>query len=110
MASAVYCQVVGPAGSVSLYKSCTEGTVGELTDQVSGLSIGEVWEGKIINGFQGEYAAGTCVIWVEDNRTKERFLLGCVNITTAGGVMEYLETPNKVTKDMVINAMTQAVA
>ena len=110
MASAVYCQVVGPGGSISTYKSCTEGTVGELTDQVSGLSIGEVWEGQVINGFQGEYAAGTCVIWAEDNRTKERFILGCVNITTGGGVMEYLDIPIRVTKDMVINAMTTAVA
>ena len=110
MASVVYCQVSGPSGSLSLYKSCTEGTVGELTDQVSGLSIGDVWEGRTINGFQGEYGAGTCVIWAEDNRTKQRFLLGSVNITTAGGVTEYLARPIVVTKDMVINAMTQAVA
>ena len=110
MASAVYCQVNGPAGSISAYKSCTEGTVGELTDQVSGLSLGDVWEGRVINSFRGEYAAGTCVIWVEDNRTKQRFLLGCVGKTAASEETEYLAIPITVTKDMVINAMTQAVA
>ena len=110
MASVVYCQVSGPAGSISCYKSCTEGTVGELTDQVSGLSLGDVWEGRVINGFQGEYQAGTCVVWAEDNRTKQRFILGCLAKTTSGGVMQYLEKPIVVTKDMVVNAMTQAVA
>ena len=110
MASVVYIQVSGPSGSFSGYKSCTEGSVGELVDQVSGLSLGEVWEGKTINGFQGEYQAGTCLAWVEDNRTKERFLLGCVNKTTGGGTMEYIGRPFRVTKDMVLNAMTQAVA
>ena len=110
MASAVYCQVSGPAGSISTYKSCTEGTVGELTDQVSGLSLGEVWEGRVVNGFQGEYNAGTAVVWLEDNRTKQRFILGCLAKTTSGGVMQYLAKPVLVTKDMVVNCMTQAVA
>ena len=110
MASAVTVMVSGPAGSVSLYKSCTEGTVGELTDQVSGLSIGDIWEGKVINGFQGEYAAGTALVWAEDNRTKQRFLLGHVNKATGMDAPEYLDRPFTVTKDMVINCMTQAVA
>lgn len=110
MASIVYCQISGPAGSLSCYKSTTEGTVGELTDQVSGLSIGDVWEGKTVNGFQGEYQAGTCLLWIEDNRTKVRHLLGCVNISTASEVMQYLARPILITKDMVLNAMTQAVA
>lgn len=110
MASAVYVQLTGPSGSLSCYKNTTEGTVGELTDQVSSLSIGDVWEGKVVNGFQGEYQGGTCVVWIEDNRTKERYLLGCLPKTTAGGVMQYLTRPIRVTKDMILNAMTQAVA
>jgi len=109
MASAVYCQVSGPGGSFLGYKSCTELTVGELVDQISGLSIGDVWEGQVINGFQGSYNAGTAVLWLTDNRTKERFLLGCVNITTGSMSMEYLDRPIKVTKDMVLECMAQAV-
>ena len=110
MASQVYVQINGPAGSLATGKSCTEGTVGECTDEISGLSVGEVWEGNVVNSFQGTYNAGTAVVWLEDNRTKERFLLGCIAKTTSGGVTEYLERPVKITKDMVLNAMTQAVA
>ena len=109
MASQVYCQLNGPAGSLACGKSCTELTPGELTDEVSGLSIGEVWEGRVVNSFQGTYNAGTCVLWVEDNRTKARYLLGCVNKTTAGNLPEYLERPFQINKDMVLMAQTQAV-
>ena len=110
MASQVYYQLSGPGGSIYVGKSCTELTVGELTDSISGLSIGEVWEGKTINGFTGTYNAGTCFAWIEDNRTGTRYKLGCVNITTGGGVMQYLDRPITITKDMVVNCMTQAVA
>jgi len=109
MASQVYCQVSGPGGALYLGKSCTELTVGELTDSISGLSIGDVWEGQVINGFTGTYNAGTGLLWLTDNQTKERYLLGCVNVTTAGGVMQYLSRPIKVTRGMVLEAMTQAV-
>jgi len=109
MASQVYYQLSGPGGVLYVGKSCTELAVGELTDAVSGLSIGDVWEGQTINGFTGTYTAGTCLAWIEDNRTGARYLLGCVNITTAGGVMQYLDRPITITKDMVVNCMTQAV-
>ena len=109
MASQVYCHLVGPGGTLKTGLSCTELTVGELVDSVSGLSVGEVWEGQTVVGFMGEYNAGTALIWALDNRTKQRFLLGCVNITTAGNVMEYLDRPFQVTKDMIIQCMTQAV-
>ena len=108
MASACLIQFSGPGGSISTAKSCTELTVGEATDQVSGLSLGEVWEGQIINSFRGTYTAGTAVAWITDNRTKERFLLGCLNIVTASS-QEYLNQPIRVTKDMVVEIMTQAV-
>ena len=110
MASQVYCQLSGPSGALYLGKSCTELSVGECTDAVSGLSLGEAWEGRTINGFTGTYTAGTGLFWIEDNRTNQRFLLGCVNITTAGGVMQYLDRSITITKDMVLNCMTQAVA
>lgn len=109
MASQVYYHLVGPGGSLKVGLSCTELTVGELVDAVSGLSLGEVWEGQVINGFMGEYNAGTCLAWITDNRTKQRFLLGCVNITTGSNKMEYLDIPIRVTKDMVVECMTQAV-
>lgn len=110
MASQVYCSVSGPAGSVSLGKSCTELTVGELTDEISGLSLGEVWEGKVVNAFTGGYTAGTCVLWLRDLKTNQRFLLGCVNIIVGGGYKtQYLDKPVMVTKDMIIEAQTQAV-
>ena len=109
MASQVYCHLVGPGGSLKTGLSCTELTVGELVDAVSGLSLGDVWEGQVVNGFMGEYNAGTAVIWVTDNRTKERFLLGCVNITTGSNSMEYLDRPFRVTRDMIVECMTQAV-
>jgi hypothetical protein len=110
MASQVYVQVSGPQGSMDLGKSCTEGTVGELTDSVSGLSIGEVWAGAQINGFTGTYNAGTCVIWVRNTQTNQRRYLGCVNITTGGGVMQYLQRPISISEYDIVEAMTQAVA
>ena len=109
MASAMLIQVSGPGGSISLAKSCTELTVGEATDQISGLSLGEVWEGQVINQYQGTYTAGTAIVWVTDNRTKQRFLLGCVNIVTGGNSPLYPPIPIRVTKDMVLEIMTQAV-
>ncbi len=109
MASQVYCTISGPGGSLRCGKSCTELTVGELTDGISGLSIGEVWAGQQVNAFEGEYNAGTCVIWARDTQTNQRFLLGCVNITTAGGVTQYLDRPFQVSKYMVLEAQTQGV-
>jgi hypothetical protein len=110
MASQVYCQLSGPGGSIAVGLSCTEGTVGELVDEVSGLSIGEVYAGQTINGFTGTYNAGTCVIWVRDTQTNQRRYLGCVNITTGGSVWQYLDRPITISQHDVVEAMTQAVA
>ena len=100
----------GPGGSIDVGLSCTEGTVGELLDSVSGLSVGEVYAGMVINGFTGTYNAGTCVIWVRDTQTNQRRYLGSVNITTGGGVMQYLQRPIKIGPYDIVEAMTQAVA
>jgi len=112
MASQVYCQLSGPQGSIATGLSCTEGTVGELLDEVSGLSIGEVYAGRTINGFCGTYNAGNCLIWARDTQSNQRVLLGCVNKNTGGGagVMAYLARPFQITRYVVIEAMTMAVA
>ena len=109
MASQVYCQLSGPTGSIAMGKSCTELTPGELTDEVSSLSLGEIWEGKVVNSFQGTYNAGTCVLWIRDVQTNARYLLGCVNITAAGNLPEYLARPITINKNMILEAQTQAV-
>jgi peptidoglycan hydrolase-like protein with peptidoglycan-binding domain len=110
MASQVYCQLSGPSGSIALGKSCTELTVGELIDEVSSLSLGEVWEGKVVNAFKGGYAAGTAVLWIRDVQTNLRYLLGCVNIATGGGYLtQYLDRPVQINKNMILESQTQAV-
>ena len=109
MASQVYCMWSGPQGSISVAKSCTEGTVGELVDEVSGLSIGEVFAGKVINSVCGSYAGGNCVVWIRNAKTGKVKVMACLNITTAGTCVEYLDQPFTVEYDDVAEAMTMAV-
>jgi len=112
MASQVYCQLSGPHGSLATGLSCTEGTVGELLDEVSGLSIGEVYAGATINAYAGTYNAGTCIIWIRNTQTNQRIYLGCVNKLTGGGAgyPMYLDKPYTITQYDIVEAMTQAVA
>lgn len=109
MASQVYLTLSGPQGSLSLAKSCTEGTVGELVDEVSGLSLGEIHEKKTINSLMGTYNAGTCVVWVRNTKTNRIKAIACVNKLT-GTAIEYLAKPFVVEYDDIAEAMTQAVA
>ena len=109
MASQVYLQLAGRLGSIALGKSTTEGTVGELTDEVSALSLGEVWEGKPFHLIRGSYAAGTCVVWVRNIKTNKIKFMACLNKAT-GVTPEYLDKEYIVEKDDIAEAMTQAVA
>lgn len=101
-----YATLSGPDGSVtSAATTATDDTWTEMKDETGALSLYQVFKGKVVNGFSGNYAAGGGAIRVRNSVTNEVKGIGFLALAQCDE-MAYFEKPFVVQDKDVLEVYT----
>ena len=100
-----YATLGGPEGAMTFTATCTDDAWTELKDEVNSLSLYQVFKGKTINSFSGNYAAGGGAVRVRNSVSNVVKGIGFLALAQCDEIA-YFEKPFVVEDKDLIEAYT----
>ena len=100
-----YATLSGPDGSMTFTATCTDEAWTELKDETNTLSLYQVFKGKTVNAYSGNYAAGCGAIRVRNSVTNEVKGIGFLALAQCDEIA-YFEKPFVIGDKDLLEAFT----